>query len=59
MNKSKYLESGGDHCPFCVSRNIAEQEDVETVGVIAWQWMECYDCGEEWKNEYKLVNIST
>ena len=41
-----------NHCPFCGSSNITASDfdgDQETV--------ECEDCGEEWHEEFKIVNI--
>lgn len=56
--KQYYLEHKGAFCPYCESFNIQmfgsyEQFDADTI-VFS---VECYDCGEEWRDEYTLTDI--
>jgi formate dehydrogenase maturation protein FdhE len=52
--KQDYIVSGGNHCPYCASHNItALIFDGEDGG----QPVRCEDCGKEWTDIYKLVDI--
>jgi transposase-like protein len=52
--KQDYILGGGHHCPYCASHNITalifEGED-------SGQPVRCEDCGKEWTDIYKLVDI--
>lgn len=52
--KQKYLTEGGIHCPYCDSENISTTYvDPETVQ----RFTKCSDCGKEWAEIYKLIDI--
>ena len=53
----KYLAHRGNICPYCDSRNIANASKCQTDDMIAWQGVECHDCGEIWRDCYKLIDI--
>ncbi|EEF25251.1 conserved hypothetical protein, partial [Ricinus communis] len=51
-----YLAAGGQHCPSCASRNIA---DCMNSSLEASQWeflMGCTDCGHKWWALYRLAS---
>jgi len=54
--KKKYLEAGGNHCPFCGSEYFSggptEREKIE-----AWQTITCDLCRKKWDNIYILSDI--
>ena len=55
--RALYLANRGVKCPFCESDDIiAKQVDIDDG--MAFQAVCCEDCGEEWTDEYKLVNVS-
>jgi len=55
--KKKYLAGGGVSCPFCGDSRI-EGGFVETGEGRATQPMKCTECGEDWIDYYRLVDIA-
>ena len=53
--KADYLASGGQHCPFCKSEDIAGT-DLD-YGQELLQKCECMDCGKHWTDVYRLVAV--
>jgi hypothetical protein len=52
----EYIERGGDHCPYCKSKNLSNG-DGELLDGAAWQNVWCDDCGQEWTENYSLTAI--
>lgn len=52
----KYVAQGGVRCPVCNSENI-EGSSIEVDAGGAYQEMTCTDCGEEWQDVYRLIDI--
>ena len=51
---AQYLEDGGNHCPYCASKDVsAGAFDGEGL----CQTVECQACGRKWLDVYKLVSI--
>lgn len=57
LRKKKYLETGGEYCPFCNSRNIMTLGNLEADCGGADQEVECHDCGKIWLDVYELVDV--
>lgn len=60
FNKKKYLEHKGLICPYCSSKKIEATESLQLPDMAtATQWVECYDCGNTWKDIHtiKLVDV--
>ena len=55
--KKAYLECGGSKCPFCGSRRI-NCHDWDGAGRATWCKVDCDDCGEEWADTYRLVDVN-
>ena len=56
--KQEYLAQP-NRCPFCKSENI-EAQMFDSDGLTqAFQDVECKDCGREWRDHYKLVDVTT
>ena len=54
--KKKYIKSGGVRCPYCGSDNISGGHmEVDCTG--AWQDVHCDDCGKDWQDIYKMVDM--
>jgi transcription elongation factor Elf1 len=53
--KRDYLDEP-NVCPHCNSINISGDEVNVDYG-IAWQIVGCAECGESWKDTYKLINV--
>jgi transcription elongation factor Elf1 len=45
------------NCPFCHSGQI-EGGSVEIDAGGAWQEVSCVECGEQWVDIYKLIDVS-
>ena len=55
--KKKYMDNGGGICPKCGSTDISGScFDVESE-LSAWQPVVCNNCGEQWNDIYKLVDV--
>lgn len=54
--RATYLATRGLLCPFCETDNI-EGGSVEVNDGGAMQECNCADCGEEWTDIYKLINV--
>lgn len=54
MTNEEYISHGGSKCPYCNSYNITS-DGIEVDGATAWQDIECEDCGETWRDVFKLV----
>jgi len=61
----KYLEGGGQFCPFCTSDNIMANSNIDIVdpedmvgpGKIALQNIGCLDCNATWEDLYRLSSV--
>jgi hypothetical protein len=58
MKSEEYLDNGGCLCPVCRSDNIGTMHCVETDSLVGWQEVECYDCGAEWMDHYRLIGYT-
>lgn len=56
--QAQYVTEGGRHCPNCRSQNIDTLEPLESDGPIAWQQVECHDCGKQWQDNFNLNGYS-
>jgi transposase-like protein len=54
--KESYIKGGGNHCPYCGSQNI-EGGDRESDDWGISQGVYCRDCGKEWTDIYRLVDV--
>jgi len=52
----KYLESGGNYCPFCDSKFI-EAGQSEADGNMIFQDVSCPDCEKRWVDQYTLTGF--
>jgi hypothetical protein len=57
MNKKRYIETGGNECPFCGSLDIETDGQIQTDSGIAWQPIKCNKCDETWEDIYDLVYV--
>jgi len=55
FKEKKYLEAAGNICPYCLSDDVETSNAMGTDVNIAWRYVDCYNCGSEWKDLYKLV----
>ncbi len=56
FKREKYLQANGEICPYCGSNEInAGSRDSESNLII--QSVECRDCGRQWTDIFKLVNV--
>ena len=55
--RKSYLEEPSQ-CPYCKSSHIQGNDMDYTSGGI-FQDVECLECGKEWTDEYKLVDVFT
>lgn len=55
--KEEYLNSCGNHCPYCKSENIDSIGSVETDDNYGWRNVLCNDCKKEWQDVYTLTSI--
>jgi hypothetical protein len=55
--KKKYIERGGNRCPFCDSDDIEGTRGVQTDSGCAWQDIRCCACNAEWQDIYTLTDI--
>ena len=53
----RYIESGGDHCPFCGDWDI-EGAAITVEAGVACQAMGCNQCDSAWFNYYHLDHIA-
>lgn len=54
MTDEEYCGTGGNRCPFCGSDNF-DGEEIEYDSGIAWQDVECNECGKRWQDQYSLT----
>jgi len=55
IDKNKYIENGGNICPYCGSEHIDS-------GIITFETeisatVVCYDCNKVWKDIYKICDV--
>lgn len=55
--KKRYLEHAGNACPKCHKCSITGNGIIETDGSEAWRKCECEECGTEFMDIYKLVDV--
>lgn len=51
----KYFDSCGNECPFCGSQRIFASSNVNFDCDSAWREVDCRECGESWKDQYRLT----
>jgi C4-type Zn-finger protein len=56
FHKKAYLQSEGSICPYCSSKNITGHQ-FGYEGMNIWQSVICEECGKEWTDVYKLVDV--
>ena len=54
--KAAYVNGGGRCCPYCESGRLDGGERQYEGGVVS-QAVVCLDCGENWTDVYRLVDI--
>ena len=54
--KKEYIKAGGSFCINCGSGNMSAGR-VESEGREAWQPVQCYDCGSEWNDIFRLIGV--
>ena len=54
--RKEYLEAAGSFCINCGSGNISAG-NIEAEGREAWQEVQCYDCGSEWNDIFRLIGV--
>ena len=54
--RRQYLKAGGSFCINCWSGNISAGK-IESEGREAWQVVQCYDCGSEWNDIFRLIGV--
>lgn len=54
MTSLEYVESAGNECPFCRSRNIIGH-NIDSDCDYAWRKVECNNCGKLWTENFKLI----
>lgn len=55
-NVDRYLQCDAV-CPYCGSISLAGHPPEINISV-AWRNVQCLACGQEWRDEYRLVAIS-
>jgi hypothetical protein len=57
--KQKYIEDGGEHCPFCGSEDMGWDNRIQLDDVPgkAYQIIFCSDCEGQWIDIYSLTDI--
>ena len=55
--KKEYIEAAGSFCINCGGGNISAGR-VESEGREAWQPVQCYDCGSEWNDIFRLTGVA-
>jgi hypothetical protein len=54
--RREYIKAGGSFCINCGSGNISAGK-IESEGRGAWQSVQCYDCGSEWNDIFRLISV--
>lgn len=54
VSSEEYVKEGGNKCPFCGATDI-NGHAVEIDAGIAYQPVDCSECGKEWTDQYSLV----
>ena len=54
MDDQTFVRNGGIKCPRCTSHDL-EGGTLESDLAIAWEHVQCEDCGAEWVENYELV----
>jgi len=55
--KKEYIKASGSFCINCGSGNISAGK-VESEGREAWQPVQCYACGCEWNDIFRLEAVA-
>jgi len=55
--QKKYVESGGEVCPFC-GGEVKTIGPLENGGGKAWQECRCIACKKRWTDQYQLTGFS-
>jgi len=53
-----YLEHQGIRCPWCQSDDLDAAGELDQDAIDCYQNVRCGNCGKEWSDHYKLVDIS-
>jgi len=54
--RKEYIKAGASFCINCGSGNISAGK-IESEGREAWQTVQCYDCGSEWNDIFRLIGV--
>jgi len=54
--RREYIKAAGSFCINCGSGNISAGK-IESEGREAWQEVQCYDCGSEWNDVFRLIGV--
>jgi transposase-like protein len=57
VKKKKYMDKGGNECPFCGSTKVEVSRSFDADGLSAWRDVSCIDCKKEWTDVYTLTDI--
>ena len=55
--EQRYLDFGGNRCPFCESDNISAGH-FEADNMMAWRNIECLQCGKDWTETLAINGAS-
>ena len=56
MNKKRYIENRGNHCPFCDTDSVTGLQ-FESDADVVWRLVVCDKCDKYWNDIYKLVDV--
>ena len=54
--RREYIKAAGSFCINCGSGNISAGK-IESERREAWQAVQCYDCGSEWNDIFRLIGV--
>ena len=55
LTEEEYVAKSGNVCPACGGTDLSSTGPVETDTKIAWQPIECENCGATWNDCYTLT----
>jgi uncharacterized Zn finger protein len=58
LTEEEYVAKAGEMCPACGGDNVMAVGVIEACGRIAWQPVECEDCGATWNDCWILTSYS-
>lgn len=58
LTEEEYVAKSGHACPACGGTDISSAGSVGTDSKIAWQPVECENCGATWNDCYTLTGYA-